>query len=166
MLPLSDMVGNSAEFAQDILRDGSRETGRFEAFDLAMYHIVIEIEEVQALQCILAGLVEELAQGGPGDRAPAETGNDRMDLHIQTFQCHANVRRHNATDTDGKRLFDDQYAFGFLQGRFQRLFRERSNEQMLTDPIATPSARISSTTSLMVPFTDPRATTRVSAPSV
>ena len=73
----------------------------------------------------------------------------------------------DAAQPDRQALLQHDDALGVLQARRAPPRAGTGGTQLMpSTPIATPSLRISSTTSLMVPITEPSATTMVSASSV
>ena len=106
------------------------------------------------------------AQRRARDRAAAQAGDHRVALELDARQRLAHAVGHDAAQADGEALLQHDDALGVLQRLAQRGERERPERADATAPIATPSSRISSTTSFMVPITEPSATTIVSASSV
>ena len=106
------------------------------------------------------------AQGAPGDRPAAESGDDVVDDRGQPRQREPDVLADDAARADGERLLDHDHALGSPEASRTSSRGHGRKHLIETAPIFTPCSRSSSTTSSIVPSTEPSATTIVSASSM
>ena len=136
-------------------------------WSLARRDALVEIEEMRALPRLHRRLPEEPVQRGLGRRPAAEADDRRMHRRRvgKLAQRDRDVAGQQAAHADVDRPVDHHDVARPRQRLPQRSAGNGRKATRVTRPIATPSARISSITSLIVPLTEPIATTRISASS-
>ena len=133
--------------------------------ELAVDEVPVDVQERQRLEAIGDGVCEQPAQRRLRDRAPAETRDHRVAVQLDAGERHADVGRDDPADAHGERLLEHEHALCVAERGAHRVQREWPERRDPEAPIFTPCSRISSTVSLIVPSTEPSATTIVSASS-
>ena len=150
----------------------SRRAGRAavlaRAFSSRSHELDVEVEEASArAEPVGGGVVEHRVQRRLRDRAAAEAGDDVVDVGRQPGQRRRTFWPTIPPIADGERLLehDDPRRRAPSAARTSSSGNGRKH-LMPSAPIRTPWSRSSSTTSSIVPSTEPSATTTVSASSV
>ena len=99
------------------------------ARQLAVDDVPVQVQERQRLQPVRHRVGEQLAQGGLGDRPPAEAGDDRVAVQLDAGERHADVGRDDPADADGERLLEHDHALGVPKRGAERLKRKRAERR-------------------------------------
>ena len=129
---------------------------------------LIQIEEREPIRLDPTGehIADESVERTLRDRPAAQPGDDVVDGHGQTGQCEANVLAYDAARSDRERLLDHDHLLRVRRARSgSRLPARGGSTRHPARRRSRPASRSSSTTSWIVPITDPSATITVSASS-
>ena len=129
--------------------------------------LFIEVEEMRAFPRLHKGAAEHAMQRCPRDRAAAKSGNHRMHLRRcrHVAQGKIDIVGELPAHADGEALLDHDDVLSAREHPRNDWVGNGRNDTRVTRPMRNPSARISSIVSLMVPLTEPMATTSISASS-